>query len=44
MSGPLHLSEEEQKAITYMDLEFGVEGRAGDVDLGVFRKTMKIGK
>lgn len=44
MSGPLHLREEEQKAVKYMDLEFGVEGRAGDIDLGVFRITMKLGK
>lgn len=39
-----HSCEEEQKAVKYMDLEFGVEGRAGDIDLGVFRVTMKLGK
>lgn len=39
-----HSCEEDQKAGKFMDLEFGVEGTARDVDLGVLRVTMKLGK
>lgn len=42
MSGPLHLSETEGNHI-YGSRVWG-RGKGWDVDLGVFRKTMKIGK
>lgn len=37
-----HSCEDEQKAGKYMDPEVGVEGRAGGVDLGILRASMKL--